>query len=414
MTNTRQNIKNLKQKGITLIALVVTIIVLLILAGVSIQMITGQNGILNKAREAADKTKAAADEEQRRLDDAVAIIDGKGFIQNSDGTIQSIDGTIQGIKIGDSINYNAQLDNKNLSYTSKEDQNGKESQVFDVSKYTKGWKVLGVENNKILIISNDIIEPSEGGLWSNGHKLYWLKGKKGHENSIEELNNICDFYGAGKYAVGGRCITAEDVNKITGYNPNCVGIRNPSKDQILTGTKCFSGNLYEYGNKIKYLWDGTEYPKYESSIGLNDKLSTGHPDYFMWYTDKWNTKNKPDNVDEIEEITTLEATAYKYYPETLKEENTSAIVGITDDNLEYNLLFNLTDPYWLATRYCFPDVTMTTYGCFWIKDGFVEFMSLAGSKGSEYDRPAGIRPVVYLDMRVKLNQNGDNNWTLSY
>ena len=36
-------------KGITLIALVVTIIVLLILAGVSIAMLTGQNGILNRA-----------------------------------------------------------------------------------------------------------------------------------------------------------------------------------------------------------------------------------------------------------------------------------------------------------------------------------------------------------------------------
>ena len=35
--------------GITLIALVVTIIVLLILAGVSISMLTGQNGILNRA-----------------------------------------------------------------------------------------------------------------------------------------------------------------------------------------------------------------------------------------------------------------------------------------------------------------------------------------------------------------------------
>ena len=34
-----------KQKGITLIALVVTIIVLLILAGVSISMLTGDNGI---------------------------------------------------------------------------------------------------------------------------------------------------------------------------------------------------------------------------------------------------------------------------------------------------------------------------------------------------------------------------------
>ena len=44
-------------KGITLIALVVTIIVLLILAGVSIAMLSGQNGILNRASQATWQSK---------------------------------------------------------------------------------------------------------------------------------------------------------------------------------------------------------------------------------------------------------------------------------------------------------------------------------------------------------------------
>ena len=44
------------QKGITLIALVITIIVLLILAGVSIAMLSGENGILTNASEAQAKT----------------------------------------------------------------------------------------------------------------------------------------------------------------------------------------------------------------------------------------------------------------------------------------------------------------------------------------------------------------------
>ena len=47
------------QKGITLIALVITIIVLLILAGVSIAMLTGQNGVLTRAGEAKDDTAKA-------------------------------------------------------------------------------------------------------------------------------------------------------------------------------------------------------------------------------------------------------------------------------------------------------------------------------------------------------------------
>ncbi len=58
---------NLKEKGITLIALVITIIVLLILAGVSIAMLTGENGILTKATESKEETQKAQDEELKRL-----------------------------------------------------------------------------------------------------------------------------------------------------------------------------------------------------------------------------------------------------------------------------------------------------------------------------------------------------------
>lgn len=45
-----------QQKGVTLVALVITIIVLLILAGVSIAMLTGDNGILTKATDSKRET----------------------------------------------------------------------------------------------------------------------------------------------------------------------------------------------------------------------------------------------------------------------------------------------------------------------------------------------------------------------
>ena len=55
------------QRGITLIALVITIIVLLILAGVSIAMLTGENGILTRASDATQKTEEAEAEEALKL-----------------------------------------------------------------------------------------------------------------------------------------------------------------------------------------------------------------------------------------------------------------------------------------------------------------------------------------------------------
>ena len=63
-----------EKKGITLIALVITIIVLLILAGISISMLTGNNGILTRAQEAKNKTEEAEKEEKDKLGDMEDII----------------------------------------------------------------------------------------------------------------------------------------------------------------------------------------------------------------------------------------------------------------------------------------------------------------------------------------------------
>lgn len=57
-------IKNAKQKGITLIALVVTIVVLLILAGVSISMLKGDNGLITSTQTAKGETEKAEIREQ--------------------------------------------------------------------------------------------------------------------------------------------------------------------------------------------------------------------------------------------------------------------------------------------------------------------------------------------------------------
>ncbi len=66
--------------GITLIALVVTIIILLILAGVSIMMLTGDNGILNRAGETKEKNKRAEIIEQAKMDIMAKQVEHNGGI----------------------------------------------------------------------------------------------------------------------------------------------------------------------------------------------------------------------------------------------------------------------------------------------------------------------------------------------
>ena len=51
-------------EGITLIALVVTIVVLLILSGITIRLVFGSNGVINKAQDANENTQIAKVREQ--------------------------------------------------------------------------------------------------------------------------------------------------------------------------------------------------------------------------------------------------------------------------------------------------------------------------------------------------------------
>lgn len=96
-TEKKQKLK--ESNGITLIALVITIIVLLILAGVTIATLTGDNGILNQAGKAKDKTTEAESIERVQVEVAGSY--------GLDGTIDKDQlnknlGNIAGLKIGES------------------------------------------------------------------------------------------------------------------------------------------------------------------------------------------------------------------------------------------------------------------------------------------------------------------------
>ena len=71
-----------ERKGITLIALVITIIILLILAGISIAMLAGENGLIAKAQKAKLDTEIAKVEEIAKLRLQAAYIEGLGTVSD--------------------------------------------------------------------------------------------------------------------------------------------------------------------------------------------------------------------------------------------------------------------------------------------------------------------------------------------
>ena len=92
----KEKIKKDKMRGITLIALVITIIVLLILAGVSIAMLTGENGIITQAEEAKNETEKAGVEE------AVDIAIAEYYMRKNAG---------ENITLGDFLNEKVEAEN---------------------------------------------------------------------------------------------------------------------------------------------------------------------------------------------------------------------------------------------------------------------------------------------------------------
>ncbi|MBR3163392.1 MAG: hypothetical protein IKF17_04780, partial [Clostridia bacterium] len=69
-----------KQNGITLIALVITIIVLLILAGITIASLTGENGILSRASESRDSQNKAQVQEELQLIVMESMTEQNGYV----------------------------------------------------------------------------------------------------------------------------------------------------------------------------------------------------------------------------------------------------------------------------------------------------------------------------------------------
>ena len=144
-------------KGITLIALVVTIIVLIILAGVSISLVLGENGIVNKAKKAKENTELAKTEEETMLNDlAKQIEEGtSGGTTNPPETIK----TVEEVKGGSYFD----------KATTIKDSDG------NLIKVPEGFKIAedsGINVTEgIVIEDNDIID----GIGNNrGNQYVWI------------------------------------------------------------------------------------------------------------------------------------------------------------------------------------------------------------------------------------------------
>ena len=133
--------------GITLIALVVTIIVLLILSGISIQMLTGDNGILRQAGNAKTQTDIAGEKEILQI----SAVSAMGKQKYGDVTKEKLDDELDN-NIGNE-NYSSELVENGISVTFK---NSERTYIIDYNgNVEKAAPKIAVDENSLTITNTD-------------------------------------------------------------------------------------------------------------------------------------------------------------------------------------------------------------------------------------------------------------------
>ncbi len=411
-----------KQKGITLIALVVTIVVLLILAGVTISLLLDENGIIAKSKDARNANRAGAIKEEitlwkadkfaadngagshESMDDFLTRLKDRGLISEDDiNTIKDTKELVIGketvrfpsdaktlvqafkdgeIKVGDYLNYNDYVD-ESKTCTTKTNENGWADQTYTATKNTY-WQVLGLDETgeKLMLISQS---PIKKGMKTDTTAKDWekspylvLKGAYSYVNCKTILNNISGIYSTslGK----AESLTAEEINRL-------IGVTVDYKNETVYANSDPNTNIDEDGALgNQYPYKETDYTP-ESYINSKANATAG-------------TQTDP-------------ATAYWYQWGNLKIEDTLKTIlfnGTTSD-------VNFAKSYWLASPAVDANSGCAYFGLGGVANGRVSADGgLFVSDGFWNAGSFGVRPVVYLESNITVEDlhtidGQEENWS---
>ena len=285
-----------QNKGITLIALVITIIVLLILAGVTIASITGENGILKQAQNAKIKTKISSVEEQINLrktankiseeesksdDEFIDELIQKGYVDENEVDRESKTITIEDTVISYEINskftdiYVALYSDGTLVFSNNDEFTpadgveikeeygnirGKKYEPFDNDNVVP-WKKSKNDITSINII-NEIV-PSNVNAWFNElHDVERIDNIKNLNTSeVTDMSHMFELFGT------------EDIN-LDLSTLNTSNVTNMSKMFLHTSANIINVSGFDTSKvtDMSWMFAGTLYAptKRNDIIGLNN------------------------------------------------------------------------------------------------------------------------------------------------
>ena len=413
------------QNGITLVALVITIIVLLILAMVSIK-IAIDGGLIQKAKDATDTHTIGAEKEaiaigyaayqmdlakngsatltvkgsssitktanegwdiafkvnSYHLDKNGNITKGNGstttvgWKDNGDDTFTKGDVTL---KIGDIVNYD---EGTEKSTTVDQSQSGYyTNQTFKTEKL--GWRVLGLSAKGELELISD--NPTSSSLY--------LGGKTGYLNAEDILNNMCnELYGQGEHATGARSLNVEDINKLGNYDP-----------------KTFRGygDIYTYRFPTSGDYMQSKRTKADGTL-VTDWTGITDSNYQTFRMPGETEKISADNRNDTGR--SLEDTYYGYGVEDKVKQTTS------DEKKMSDIISNGTESsaveQWLASRCVWCNFEYAHFAVYYVNGG-VNVSNLYFSNGNSSSNIYCVRPVVTLKSDIQLSGNSNDGWTIN-
>ena len=348
------------QRGITLIALIITIIILLILAGLSISALTNQ-GLFKNAKEAQNTMDKAEGEQGKVLNEYEDEINK--YLENDDKTAKKLvdkvnDGTI---KVGDYVKYTPDTASTDAILQELNTYSGSDANTTStLTQESLNWRVLDMEDGQVRLISE----------LPTTSKIE-LSSYNGYNNAVKLLDDTCNvLYNNSKLASKVQNLKIEDI----------------MEKMIETNYTNITAN---YGKQF------TPTNKYYPSILLKEK---GQNVNGIVGTEL----NESEQKELINQTTKPQATSlevkYTYWCKTMTTSDFK--------NSKYYELFinngSNYSTYWMSSRCIDYPSGGARFNISRVHSGDVRASSLYNTNGAEYSDVNAFRPVITLNSNVQI------------
>ena len=244
------------------------------------------------------------------------------------------------------------------------------------------WKVMGVDENGNLLI----LSASDVGSLTLGKADDLVTSQNDYIEGASRLDDLAKEYGNGRGALAARSVTLDDINKITGFDPNV------------------DADYYNYATS--YYWTSVDKPKYESTEFGTGIMNLAHNGVFVWYdvnSNTWqsSTKTGTETDEDPVLIVSLLNTLCTYKNRTYNDDDGTFSYLFEEDSLVFKMLYldeeGNRSNYWTADSFVNATNVLSAYGYNIVKYDEVNYTYLVYSPGVTRETTAGVRVVVTID-----------------